>query len=798
MNRRTHPTKLALVCDYFPRQCGIATFSQHVYQALTASSDLVSCQVIPTTDTVEGYEYPDEVRFEIAQQDLKGYQRAADFLNFSNTEVVCVQHEFGIYGGPAGGHVLTLLRGLKIPVVTQLHTILADPTSEQRRVMQELTLLSSRFIVMAERGRDMLQNIYNVSADRIDVIPHGILDMPFVDPNFYKDQFGVEGKKVLLTFGLLSPGKGIEYVIRALPKIVEQVPNLVYIVLGATHPNLVREQGETYRLSLQRLASDLGMSNHVIFYDRFVSTEELKEFIGAADIYITPYLNPAQITSGTLSYAYGCGKPVVSTPYWHAEELLGDGRGILVPFRDSDAIAREVPSLLTDEVRLHSMRKQAYLGGREMIWSQVAEKFLDSFEKARKARNPQRIVLTTAAEARQILPALRLDHLKCLTDSTGIFQHASYSLPNFHEGYCTDDNARALLLTVMIEETGNDSPEVRALACSYAAYLNYAFNPAIGRFHNFMSFDRRWLDEVGSDDSHGRALWALGACVGRSKRRNLQHWAAQLFERALPAVEGTTSPRTWAFALVAIHEYFRRLSGDRLVSQLRHILSERLMDLYRHNSTPEWPWFEDSLTYANGRLSHALILCGRWGNSPEAAEIGVNSLKWLIEVQTSPAGHFRPIGSEGFYVRGSTRAHYDQQPIEAYTMICACIEAHAYTGEDWWLAQARNVFEWFLGKNDLGQPLYNPSTGGCCDALHVDRINLNQGAESTLAFLLSLQEMRLLEQSLASYNRLVKPDSIGANGATVLPEEDTYSVWKNTLSESGQRDDVAGIPPSTG
>lgn len=749
MSRNT-TLKIAIIGDYLPRKCGIATFTHDVCRALTDKITGTECFVVAVNDVPEGYAYPPEVRFEIAEQDLRSYQRAADFLNLTEADVVCVQHEFGIYGGSAGSHLLTLLRRVNLPVVTQLHTILEEPTPEQRRVMQELTQLSTRIIVMSERGRRNLEEMYKVSPDRLDVIPHGVPDMPFVDPNFYKDQFGVEGKQVLLTFGLISPAKGIETVIRALPEVIKEYPNLVYIVLGATHPNLLREQGETYRLSLERLAQELGVRKQVVFYNQFVGFEELKDFLGVADIYITPYLNQNQITSGTLAYAFGCGKAVISTPYWHAEELLADGRGVLVPFRDSVAIAAALTGLLKDDVRRHAMRKQAYMLGRAMIWSQVSDLFSSCFERARLDRGTgvsQQHKLRSLDQEPHKLPELQLDHLRRLSDSTGMYQHAIYCLPNFREGYCTDDNVRALLLTVMLEETGDNTPEVQALANKYASFLHYAFMPGSRSFHNFMSFERTWLDEGGSADCLGRALQALGTCVGRSRRDDLRRWAVDLFQQALPSVTNTTSPRAWALGVIAIHEYFRRLSGDRTVSLTRDILTQQLLDAFNETSTDDWVWFENVLSYDNARLPQALILSGRWSNRTEALDVGLLSLRWLMREQTAEAGQFRPIGSNGFYRRGGQRAIFDQQPLEAWASVSACIEAWSATGDDFWIHEAWRAFEWFLGRNDLNLPLYDARSGGCFDGLHDDRVNLNQGAESSLAFLLALQEMRLVEQT---------------------------------------------------
>src|SRR5256885_1519666 len=444
---------IASLGDYLPRKCGIATFTSDLLAAITTQYPESKCFAVPVNDITTGYDYPDVVRFEIGEQDLSSYQRAADFLNISNADISCLQHEFGIFGGPAGSHILALLYELQRPVVTTLHTVLSAPNAEQRRVMQELIAHSTRLVVMSDRGRQMLQEVYKAPPARIDLIPHGIPDMPFVDPNYYKDQFGVEGRVVLMTFGLLSPNKGIEYVLNAMPPILAEFPNVVYMVLGATHPNELRERGEEYRLSLERLATKNRIQKNVIFYNRFVNLGELKEFIGAADIYITPYLNEAQITSGTLAYTFGAGKAVVSTPYWHAAELLAEERGVLVPFGDSAAIAREVIALLRDDTRRHAMRKNAYKLGRDMIWSNVARLYMRSFELARLERavlSRKSFATKTLDQQPKELPELRWDHLSRMTDSTGMFQHAIYTVPNFSHGYCTDDNARAFILTVLL------------------------------------------------------------------------------------------------------------------------------------------------------------------------------------------------------------------------------------------------------------------------------------------------------------------------------------------------------------
>jgi glycosyltransferase involved in cell wall biosynthesis len=755
--------KIAFVGNHLPRKCGIATFTSDVLAAVASTHPESQCFCVAVNDIKGGYDYPEFVRFEIEEQDLSSYLRAADFLNISNVDIVCLQHEFGIFGGPAGAHILAFVRELKMPVVTTLHTVLLEPNPDQRRVMQELISLSTRVVVMSERGRRMLKDVYDAPSTKIDLIAHGIPDVAFVDPTYYKDQFGVEGKVVLLTFGLLSPNKGIEYVLNALPRIVAEFPDVVYIVLGATHPNELREHGEAYRLSLEMLAKKNKIEKNVIFHNDFVDLENLKEFIGAADLYITPYLNEAQITSGTLAYTFGSGKAVVSTPYWHAAELLAEDRGVLVPFADAQAIAREVIALLRDDTRRHAMRKSAYRIGREMIWSHVAQLYMHSFELSRlqgATTTARKSLVTKTLDRRpRELPALKLNHLARMTDSTGVFQHAIFSVPNFSEGYCTDDNARAFMLAVLLSELGEDTERVRTVATTCAAFLHHAFDTETKRFHNHMSFDRRWLDDPGSEDCHGRAVWALGVGVGRSPFRSFQMMAGQLFAAALPALPEFTSPRAWAFGLLGIHEYLRRLSGDSLVNQTREILTSKLMALLQQNVKPDWRWFEEELSYDNAKLAHALILSGRATGQPAVFERGLEALRWLNELQISEKGHFRPIGSNGFYRRGGTRANFDQQPIEAHAMVSACLDAYRATSDPYWYQQAHRAFDWFIGWNDLGLELYSPESGACGDGLHVDRVNRNEGAESTLAFLLSLTEMRLAENMVASFKQ---PIAVGA------------------------------------
>jgi len=748
MKKTLNTKNIAFLGDYVPRRCGIATFTADICEAISAEFPQAECIVGSVNDRPQGYDYPPRVRFEMAEQEQDSYRRAAQFLNLNNVEVVSVQHEFGIYGGPSGSHLLTFLREVHMPVVTTLHTVLRDPNDDQRAVMKELDALSNRFIVMAERGRYLLETVYHVAPEKIDLIPHGVIDMPFIDSNFFKDIFQVEGKTVLLTFGLLSPNKGIEYVIDAMPAILEQNPDVVYIVLGATHPNVLAAEGEAYREKLERLVIARGVSGQVRFHNSFVALEELKEYIGGADIYLTPYLNEAQVTSGTLAYTFGAGKALISTPYWYAQELLADERGILVPFANAGAIADAVKFFLTHPTLMTAMRKRAWKAGREMIWPVVARRYMESFELARAALSVPSVEM---AAARNLLnddypiPPLKLEHLLMMSDHTGIFQHALYNVPNYHEAYCTDDNARAFIFTVLMQEISGTYPELDRLANTYLAFLCYAFDANTCRFRNFMSHERKWLEMHGSEDSHSRALWAVGTALGRSRNEGHRNLCGLLFQRGLSPVGRFSSPRAWAFAILAIHEYLRSFSGDRVVGQMRDVLTNRLADLFRANATPEWQWFERIVTYDNAKLSHAMILSGKWTSQPEILDMGLRSLRWLLDAQMAEAGHFAPIGCHGFWTRGGERARFDQQPLEAHAMISACLEAFGVTHDQFWHRAARLCFEWFLGRNDLGLPLYDASTGGCRDALLQDHINQNQGAESSLAFYLSHAELTRAE-----------------------------------------------------
>jgi glycosyltransferase involved in cell wall biosynthesis len=753
------PSRIAVIGNYLPRHCGIATFTTDLCSAISAEYGAARLMALPVNDTEQGYDYPARVRWSLAQDDVKSYQEAAEFLNFNNIDMVCLQHEYGIFGGPAGSHILHLLRGLKMPVVTTLHTVLREPDPNQLLVMEEIAELSDRLIVMSQLSSQFLQEIFKVPGSKIDMVPHGVPDLPFLDPNFYKDRFGVEGKAVLLTFGLLSPNKGIENVIRALPEILSRHNNVAYIVAGATHPHILRREGDKYRASLQALAKEMGVESQVIFHNRFVSPEEMIEFIGAADIYITPYRHEAQVVSGTLAYALGAGKAIISTPYWHAIELLDDRRGALVPFQNPDAIAQKTIELLDTPAIRHAMRKRAYLFAREMVWKRVAQGYMESFARVRSDRMETPKVQFSARMTRKSLdqlPELNLNHLGQMTDDTGMLQHAIFTIPNRGEGYTTDDNARALILAVMLQQSDQEYShhdrrgQVELSSANspglYLSFLEHAFNPAKGRFKNFLRYDRRWNEPVGSEDCHGRALWALGTVLGRSQDQGCRGAAGRLFEFSLPAVLEFHSPRAWAYTLLGIQEYLTEYPGDRDAQKVRSALSRRLLEMYESIRRPEWKWFENVVAYGNARLPQSLLLAGAACSDDRMIAAGLESLDWLSQMQHCDIGrHFVPIGSQGFYHQNGEKSRFDQQPLEAAGAVSACLQAYRVTGESRWRSEAWSAFNWFLGDNDLQLPLYDSVTGGCRDGLHPDRANENQGAESTLSFLMALLEMRSLE-----------------------------------------------------
>ena len=756
--------RIAVIGNSLPRRCGIATFTTDLQQAISTSRPNLETCIVAMTDHGQTYDYPKAVAFQVQDDKIEEYIRAAEFLNAGRFDTVCLQHEFGIFGGEAGGHILELLSRLTAPVVTTFHTVLANPTAAQRAVMERIVEASSKVVVMANKGRELLRSVYQVPDDKIEVIAHGIPDAAFVEPDAAKARLGYDGKPVILTFGLLSPNKGIEVMIDAMPSILKRSADAVYVVLGATHPNLVRDQGEAYRNRLMRRVRELGVEDHVVFLDRFVDLPTLLEFISMCDVYVTPYLNEAQMTSGTLAYSFGLGKPVVSTPYWHARELLANGRGVLVPFGDAAAIGLEIAGLLTDDVRRQAMCRRAYAVSRTMTWERTAEHYMSVFESASQGHWLKVIASSNAASPEPRSPAapdMQIGHFLSMCDDTGLFQHAVHSVPDRSHGYCVDDNARAMVLACALNDPG-EQPLSEVLTARFAAFVQHAWNPDTGRFRNFMGFNRTWLEASGSEDSHARTLWALGETARSDARPSRRQWAAALFAEALSTVETFRSPRAWAFTLLGLGAYCAAAPDDLHAQEIRHSLADRLMSCLAAVETPDWVWFEEGLAYDNARLPQALMMTGAATQTPEYVEAGLRSLRWLMTQQTTPAGHFRPVGTAGFGELRQLPRAFDQQPVEATATIAACLTAWRADGDAEWKALATRAFTWFLGSNDLSVALVDLHTGSCRDGLHPDRANENRGGESVVCYLLGLAEIRQLARVNAG---LTKPAALRAMGS---------------------------------
>jgi glycosyltransferase involved in cell wall biosynthesis len=761
----TPPRRIALIGNSLPRRCGIATFTTDLHRAISNSGPNLQTSVVAMTDRDQTYDYPASVALQIKDDTLEEYVGAAAFLNAGRFDIVCLQHEFGIFGGETGAHILELLSRLTMPIVTTLHTVLEKPTPIQRTVMERIVEASSKVVVMADKGRELLHSVYRVPDEKIEVIAHGIPDFPFVGPDTAKARLGFSGRSVILTFGLLSPSKGIEVMIDAMPSILKRRPDAVYVVLGATHPNLVRDQGETYRETLTARVRELGVEDHVVFLDQFVDQATLLEFISMCDVYVTPYLNEAQMTSGTLAYSFGLGKPVVSTPYWHARELLADGRGVLVSFGDAAGIGHEIAELLTDDPRRQAMRERAYAASRPMTWERTAERYMTVFEHAGRGHRLKPIARAAPDAIAPLSPAaapdMRFGHFLSMCDDTGLFQHAVHSVPDRAHGYCVDDNARALLLACALNEPG-EQPISELLTARFAAFVQHAWNPDTGRFRNFMGFNRTWLEDRGSADSHGRTLWALGECARKDASPSRRRWARTLFAQALPAAESLRSPRASAFTLLGLDAYCAVVPDDRRAQETRRVLAERLLSSLVSVETPNWQWFEESLAYDNARLPQALIVTGMATQTPGYVDAGLRSLRWLMTQQTTSTGHFRPVGTAGFgELRKPPRA-FDQQPLEATATISACLAAWRADDDAEWKTIATRAFSWFLGGNDLSVALVDRETGSCRDGLHPDRANENCGGESVVSYLLALAEIRQLARVNVNPTKPVALRAIGA------------------------------------
>lgn len=725
---------IAFVGTYPPRRCGIATFTRDLAEATKKANDSVVPMAVAITDPAGQYEYGEDVKYEVRQGVKADYTRAAEFLNHTGVRLVSLQHEHGIFGGDDGAYVLDFLAALRVPAIVTLHTVLKSPSESQRAIVQKMSKQCAAVVVMSKIAADLLDRSYGVSGRNVVVLPHGIPVMQPRDRQELKAKFGVPRQRMLLTFGLLGPSKGIEVVIRALPTMIRAFPDLVYFVVGATHPAIVRRQGEAYRTSLERQAERLGVRQHVIFRDQFVSIDELCSYLQAADVFISPYQNEAQVTSGALSYAMGAGAAVISTPYWHAQELLAAGRGFLFPFGDNAALSSVVTWLLGSPAELERVRNAAYEFTRPLVWPRIGQKF---FELAMQVVNesPAQPV-PRKPNPRSSLPDLRLDHLLRMTDDTGILQHATYSIPARKTGYCVDDNARALIVALQADSI-NSSEETKRLVTTYLSYLHCSQTDD-GGFRNLMTYDRSFEATPSSQDCDGRAIWALGSCVQLASDDGCRQLARDMFAQALP-VAADFGPRGTALTILGLTSVLAVEPTPELRATLG-TLAQVLVKRYQESADKDWCWFEPTLTYDNALIPLALFKAYEVTGDRTMLRVAKESLEFLEKLCLSD-GTLLLVGNSGWHSRGGQKPHVDEQAIDAAAFVLAFRGAFLATGDHHYLRCMRESFAWFLGANRLGVSLYDFVTAGCRDGLGETQVNQNEGAESTICFLLSLLAM---------------------------------------------------------
>jgi glycosyltransferase involved in cell wall biosynthesis len=729
--------RIALIGNHVPRRCGIATFTADTAAALAARYPDIAIDIWAMNDRPDAHDYPEAVTGTIEQNDPVSYSLAAQAIEGSGDDLVWIQHEFGIFGGPAGDLLLKLVNQVSLPIAITLHTVLNQPSTDQKRVMDALIARADCLIVMAEKAREILIEHYGARPSQITVIPHGIPDRPLVAPSAAKAKIGLDQRPTILTFGLLSANKGIETMIAAMPEIVRSIPDALYLVLGATHPHLVANEGEAYRERLQRQVCDLGMDEHVRFIDSYVAIDELLDYLAAADVYVTPYRNAAQMTSGTLAYAVGLGKAIVSTPYVHASEILQDDHGLLVDFDDSAGFAAAIRGLLANSSRLSELQERTYALGRTMIWSRLAEAALQTFEAIAKPDVP------TTKPIYMIGSSLSYAAVERMTDATGILQHSVFDVNDRAHGYCIDDNARALIFAC--RAPGLNREERSRLLAIYSAFVQHAWNAELGVFRNFMGFDQRWLEAEGSHDSVGRTLWALGICASEAPDARTRRWALNLFEQAVARNDHVESPRAVAFKMLGAIATLTSNPGH--VASLAAIRQggRRLGALLASVRRSDWTWFEIMLAYDNCRMPEALIRGGLAVGNNEMTQTGLETLEWIVDKQTTRHGRFRPVGHESFGRDYAEPLPFDQQPVEAWATIDACAAAFEFTARPVWRKRALLAWRWLLGDNDRGVALGDPVTGECCDGLTPFGVNENCGAESILSFQLGAITMKRLD-----------------------------------------------------
>ncbi|WP_256623099.1 glycosyltransferase family 4 protein [Methanolobus chelungpuianus] len=746
--------KVLFVGTYVPRKCGIATFTSDLLNSISQENGLVECKVIAINDIGEKYEYPEDVVFEIRRNEIEDYYRAADYVNNSDADVICLQHEFGLYWGDAGDYIFTLLSNISKPVITTLHTVIKDPEPSYRSVTQKLIEHSDKMIVMSKTARKLLREVYNAPEEKIELIYHGIPDCPFTGSEEHKKALGLHGSPLILTFGLLNQNKGIETVIDALPAVVGRSPDLKYLVLGATHPEVKRNFGEAYREYLMNKVSELGLENNVIFHDKFVQKRELYEYILASDIYVSPYLPKEQVVSGALSYAIGMGKAIVSTPYWYAQEMLIDGRGMLVDFKDSEGLSTSLMHLISNPEDCDQMRRKAYDFGRQMIWNNVGKEYVSVFMQAlEEYTEPARAIEADFFLQPEQLPKTNLEYMVSMTDDTGIFQHTLLGVPSRRHGYSTDDVGRGLVALTRVLSSGQQQmSEIKRLATIYLSYLEYAQTES-GHFHNFMSYDRKFLDDKGSDDTFGRALYGLGhACACPQLPQNLRSHAMEIIRRSRPSMDEIHAPRGKAYTMCGLYEMLSKDIGKAEFFAMFVSYADSLVNLYKTNRYEDWDWFEPEVTYGNSKICEALMLAYDLTGKQVYRDVGIKTLDFLTDVQWN-GKFFDLVGYKGWYRRNGEKALFGQQPIDAAYLTEAYITAYEMTLDEKYLRLANRAFEYFFGRNRLKLLMYDHSSGAVCDGLDPTGMNENKGAESVVCFIMALELLGRYSGDPASMHR---------------------------------------------
>lgn len=737
--------KVAYIGTYPPRQCGIGTFTNNLLKAIGANinSENVTehATVLALNESDGDYHYPPEVKFKLRQNHQRDYVSAAKFINLSTAEVCVLQHEFGIFGGDMGIYILPLIHRLEIPLIVTFHTVLQKPNHIQQTIVRQIAAKAAKIVVMSNKAVNMLEEIYEIQPDKIELIPHGVpaYNLPSIET--IKQKFNFRDRKVLFTFGLISRNKGIETVLNALPPVVKKHPDLLYLVLGNTHPNVLKHSGEEYRNYLIQLAKQNGIAENVVFMKKFVDEKTLFEYLSAIDIYITPYLNEEQITSGTLSYAVGAGAAVVSTPYWHAEELLAEGRGCLFDFKNAEQLSEIIIDLLDNKEKLMQIRKKAYDYGHHFRWLNVGGRYLKAFRESKESVKLEKQVRPVVDPT--LLPTFSLDHIQRLTDDTGIVQHAVYGIPNLKEGYCLDDVSRALIMALMSYRQ-NKNKIAFNLSPIYLSFIHYMQTES-GWFRNFLSFDRKFLDSEGSEDSFGRTIWALGYIISYSPTHSYYQFAKDIFFKSVARFDDLKHLRGVANTIIGICYYLRTDPDNTEIKGKLNALTKQLVESFEKTKTDDWKWFEDVISYDNGILPLSLFHSADITGNEEVLQTAKESTAFL-ESLTLPKGYLSPIGSEGWLQKQGKPALFAQQSIDVMAIILLFFQAYSTTKERHYVEKMYQSYMWYLGENELRLPLYDYETKGCCDGLDEHGVNQNQGAESTLSYLIShLTVLKALE-----------------------------------------------------